>query len=248
MLCRELTLAGRCENQVKLVPLCCRSWTCDHCFPKRLRDLRDIAKAGHPTKFITLTVNPKYWPDPYEATRRLVESWRLIRQQMKREGLAKSVEYLGVIELTKAGVPHLHLLVRMPYVDQEWLSEKMALYMRSPIVDISAVKSQRHVTRYLAKYCSKGPARVGTCKRFFRSRGWCDSAELRHKEKDPRWKWEVLDLHPADAVFAFEICDWHHSMSDANVAVFEARESSRWPSAARPPTWLLKRKQKCNSS
>lgn len=247
MLCRELTLCGRAPDHVKLVPLHCRSWNCEICFPKRLRDLKHLAAAGAPTKFITLTVNPRYYPEPFEALTRLIRSWKTILQRAKRERKAEKIEYLGVVELTKKGVPHLHILARAPYIDQKWLSDRMYELMRSPVVHVTAVRSSRHVARYVSKYVAKGPARIGTHKRFFRSRGYAHWSSGERCRKDSSYTWELLGLSPADAYDAFAFCDWRHSSDEYNAVVFSAGPQSRWPSAAGPPAWLRRRNEKCQT-
>lgn len=239
MLCRELTLANVQHDRVVLCPLKCRSWTCDYCYPGRLRDLRAIAAAGEPSKFITLTIRIGEFDSVECEARRLVEAWRLIRQRAKRERLADKIEFLAVIELTKRGHAHLHILARCPYIEQQWLSDRMREYAGSPIVDISQVKSRRDASRYVAKYMSKGPARIGTCKRYWRSQGYCHAQAVDPTTRKVQGAWSILNLTPIEALQAFQICDWDHRWIDDDTLECVPRgANSRWPCAARPPPWM----------
>lgn len=152
--------------------LSCNRWDCDTCKPRRLRGLKSLAKSGRPTTMITLTCRHTSFDSPAEAAQRLVQSWRLVLQRAKREGIAAGVEYLCVFEQHKSGWPHLHILCRAPYIDQQWLSDRMAEYADGPNVWIRKVRSQRMAAYYVSKYCSKGPHRYDGCKRYWRSQGY----------------------------------------------------------------------------
>lgn len=140
----------------------------------RLRKLRKEAAEGNPQRLITLTINPEQYLSPDHAARTLVKAWRNIVQRAHREGIAERIEYICIFEETKRGWPHLHILARCPYLPQRWLSARMREYANSPIVDVRAVKSRRAASCYVAKYVSKGPGGFDRCKRYWRSRGYCD--------------------------------------------------------------------------
>lgn len=121
---------------------------------------------------VTLTVNTNAFDDVNEAAQALVHSWRMVVQRARREGIAARIPYLAVFEETKQGWPHLHILCRAPYINQAWLSERMAEYAESPIVDIRAVSSSRMASRYVAKYVSKGPGRYDGTKRYWKTQDY----------------------------------------------------------------------------
>lgn len=165
--------------------------------PRRLRALRKLAASGHPTTLITLTVDPSAYVSADAAARRLVESWRMVRQRAKREGLAERIEYIAIFEQTRRGWPHLHILARCPYIPQAWLSKRMEEYADSPIVDIRKVYNRRHASRYVAKYVSKGPGAFYRCKRYFRSQAYGDDGRTPqpvHDSSRPGWATET-DIH-----------------------------------------------------
>lgn len=138
----------------------------------RLRQLRDLGKSGRPSTFITLTASTRWYETPDQMARALVHAWRMVIQRGKREGRFKRLSYLAVFETHKSGFPHLHILARAPWIDQQWLSERMDEYAHGPRVNIQAVRSSRHVSQYVAKYISKGPGRFDGCKRYWRSQDW----------------------------------------------------------------------------
>lgn len=177
MLCTELSVVWQATAGIKCEPLYCRSWGCEICAPRRARRLRYEARRGKPTTFLTLTANPAWGQTPDARARRLVEAWRNIRQAWSRENSGQKLPFLAVFEATRAGEPHLHIIMRAPFIKQSWLSGLMAKYMQSPIVDIRRVQSQRGVAKYIAKYIAKAPKVFEGCKRYWRSLDWFDVAD-----------------------------------------------------------------------
>jgi hypothetical protein len=151
----------------------------------RRSELARIGQRGRPTTFLTLTVNPAKFTSPDERAQRLVSSWRLIRQTMRRRFGIKRVPFLAVFEETENGEPHLHILARMPYVAQRWLSRYMNKLMGAPIVDIQKVRSQNGVARYVSKYVSTAPRMWVGCKRYWTSRDWLFGEKARPEKQGP---------------------------------------------------------------
>jgi len=158
-------------------PLPCRSWNCDYCAPNRRSQLMALAASGSPTRFLTLTVNPTFGADPEARLKALARAWRIVVQRLRRKYAEKPIEYLAVVEETKLGEPHLHILLRAPYLPQALLSRWMGEIINSPIVDIRAVRGVREVIRYIAKYISKAPHQFGHAKRYWHSSAWDEGKE-----------------------------------------------------------------------
>lgn len=190
MFCGQYTACKYADGALDASRLYCRSWRCEECLPRRLRELRKLTASGNPTALITLTWNPEQQATSDEAAKQLVHAWRMIRQRAKRDGIADRIEYIAIFEHTKKGWPHLHILARAPYIPQAWLSARMKEYAGSPIVDIRRVYSKRHASRYVAKYVSKGPAQYVGTKRYFRSQQYStegrDHAPV-HDANKPGW-------------------------------------------------------------
>ena len=169
MLCCEWTLVKSFSTHLTAEPLKCRRWSCDYCQPYRASDLRRQARDGKPDTFLTLTVNPMVGKDPDHRARTLVRAWRLIRLRAIRKYKYKSIPFIAVFEATKAGEPHLHILCRVPWIDQRWLSRQMAELMSAPICDIRRIKHVGQLANYVAKYVGKDPQAFKRCKRYWAS-------------------------------------------------------------------------------
>lgn len=172
MFCRQWTLIKTCSAGKRLTPLKCRSWGCEYCAPWRQKQLWGQAMSGNPTTFITLTVNPAIFSSPAERARELVRAWRLTRAAMKRRWKLTRIPFLAVFEKTQRGEPHLHILARLPFMAQAWLSAQMQRLIGAPVVDIRRVRNVRDVARYVSKYVSKEPQMWEGCKRYWSSLDW----------------------------------------------------------------------------
>lgn len=182
MLCRDWSLVHEVGNHRRAIPLRCRSWSCQLCAPLRRKKLIAQGIKGRPQVLLTLTVNPGYLSSPEERARGLVRAWRNLRQWIRREYDVERLPFLAVMEATKAGEPHLHILARMPYVPQHRLSEKMAEYLDAPVVDIRYIRNPQQAVGYVAKYIGKAPERFGDLKRYWSSQDWLTNAWTKYDE------------------------------------------------------------------
>lgn len=125
----------------------------------------------------------RWHPNPLDASpahrKRLREATR-----SKTLMAQHAIEFLAVIEAQKNGNPHLHIIARMPYVPQAWISSRMSALIGAPICDIRDVAARKKLANYIAKYCGKDPQRFGTCKRYWTSRNWL----LEPKEEKAPWR------------------------------------------------------------
>jgi len=198
-----------------------------------------MAKAGNPTKFVTLTSRRVEGGDPDAAARALVRAWRNIVQRARREGLIDECEYLAVFESTRQGWPHLHILARMGYLDQRWLSERMAEYCDSPVVDIRAVYATGHAAAYIAKYISKGPGRFAGTKRYWRTRRWAEKEAVRPRPVNTVGvtRYRSMD-RPSDLAHVYRIHRW-----DVREDVDGGFEAHRTPEVTWAPSWMSDRQE-----
>lgn len=206
-ICRDWSLVKYEAHQRHCRPLYCRSWSCEVCQPRRRAQLMAQAAGGNPNRFLTLTVNPAIGDSPSDRLRLLARAWRVAVQRLRRAFPGKTIDYLAIVEETKQGEPHLHLLLRAPFIPQGLISAIMGELIESPIVDIRAIKNVRHVIRYVAKYITKAPAQFGTAKRYWCSRTWEAAPPAKTDEKDPlaaKWEVEQRSIHQI-------LSDWLHS-------------------------------------
>ncbi len=184
-ICREWLLHRQSPTYAEAKPLLCRSWQCEHCCPLRKRQLMAQAGQGNPNRFLTLTVNPGYLNTPEERLKALAWAWRTVVKRLRREHKGKVIEYLAVVEETKNGEPHLHILLRSPFFPQQQISAYMAELIHAPIVDIQGLKSARQAVAYVAKYITKKPAQFGTSKRYWSSRHYVIGDGYEQPESPP---------------------------------------------------------------
>lgn len=174
-ICREWLLHRQSTEHAEAKLLECRSWNCDYCQPKRRRALMGLAASGEPNRFLTLTVNPAFSDSPESRLTALARAWRIVVKRLRRRYKGKAIDYLCVVEETKRGEPHLHILLHAPFIPQQLISEWMGELINAPIVDIRSIKSRKQVVAYIAKYISKKPAQFGDHKRYWSSRAYDQS-------------------------------------------------------------------------
>lgn len=200
-ICGQKSLVNSGPHGEQAVSLRCRSWRCEYCREHRQAQLAMLARAGAPTTFLTITVNPKVGDSPNDRASKLAWAWRTLVKRIKRYKRLKSLPYLVVIERTKRGEPHLHVLLRAPYIPQPWLSAQMRDLLDSPIVHIRKVDSNEQAARYVTKYLVKDPHQFGTCKRYWRSRDYAPHwNEHVADEVSPTAHWVVVD-QPLNEIF-----------------------------------------------
>lgn len=138
----------------------------------RRRALVREGQQGQPNRFVTLTVNPAWFDSPEERAAQLAKAWRLVVAAYRHRWPNRECEYMCVFEATQRGEPHLHILWRGGWIDQEWLSDQMRERMGAPVVDVRRVIDQQRVNEYVTKYISKRNIKFGTCKRYWRSKAY----------------------------------------------------------------------------
>jgi len=192
-LCREWTVVKLLDPIRYAKPLKCRSWGCELCAPDRRRQLMALAAAGDPIRFLTLTVNPAVGSSQEERLRMLANAWRITVKRLRRRYEGKEIEYLAVVEETKEGEPHLHILLRSPYIPQAYISECMRAILSSPIVDIRRIRGAKEVVRYVAKYITKAPKQFGSAKRYWTSQNYAlDNPALADEKPEVGPGWQLV--------------------------------------------------------
>jgi hypothetical protein len=190
-ICREWLLHRQSLTHAESKLLLCRSWNCEHCQPIRKRQLMGLATSGQPNRFLTLTVNPAFEDSPEARLTALAKAWNIVCKRLRRRYKGKPIEFLAVVEETKRGEPHLHILLHSPFIPHDLISQYMAELINAPIVDIRSIKSSRQIANYVAKYISKKPAQFGSHKRYWQSRAYDQS----DPEPNPEPTFEGFSWH-----------------------------------------------------
>lgn len=227
-LCREYTLVKHHGGFVHAKPLTCRSWMCEYCAPDRKRKLMASAAHGAPQRFLTLTVNPTIGSSPDERLSLLSAAWRTAVKRLRRHYGQKTIQYLAIVEATERGEPHLHILLRSPYIPQAEISNIMRELIDSPIVDIRKIKNTKELIRYVAKYVTKAPHHFGTGKRYWSTQAWeipPEPDEERDAFRAAKW---VIDHRYIQNVVSFLV------MYEGYVCIQDGPD--RWLFGASPPS------------
>lgn len=168
-ICGEWSLRRDAPTHVDVATLLCNAWTCPQCRSKRRRRLMAEAARGNPNRFLTLTCNPRVGASPEERRSLMGKALATLAKRLRRRYGPSNFEYFVVCESTVLGEPHLHVLVRSPFIPQKLLSSAWRQLMGAPIVDIRKVKDRSKAVTYVAKYVSKSPEHFGFSKRYWQS-------------------------------------------------------------------------------
>jgi len=106
-------------------------------------------RLGGSLRLLTLTTSEESW----EAGKDIQRSFRALVMRLRRRNLCTG--YVRVTEFTKAGRPHLHVIMRGGYIMQWWLSHMWSQIHLSPVVDVRAIHRKVSAASYLAKYLGK---------------------------------------------------------------------------------------------
>lgn len=171
------------DGTAVIVPLRCRRWWCPSCGPfLRDRLVRRIASEDA-NALLTLTCNPRAYASPEEAFRGLSVAVNSLFKRIRRLVHPAPVEYFLVWELTKAGWPHAHVILRGPFVSQTWLSVAWSELSGAYIVDIRGIHQAQAAMAYVAKYLAKEPQVPQGMKRYRSSRGFFAHPDLRSERR-----------------------------------------------------------------
>jgi len=181
-----------------LFVLPCKRWSCQVCARAKITKLAHSVRAAKPTRLLTLTIDPSLYVSPrhaWEETRRCVPL--LIRNLRTLYG---SVEYLRVTEVTKAGWPHYHLLVRSGYLPHPVVRKIWNELTGARIVDLRPVTKCFKAYEYLVKYLSKlhkldwTERHVSYSRNFFPKDDWEPDSPLSYGDET------FHSFHPANYV------------------------------------------------
>jgi hypothetical protein len=211
----------------------CKQWPCPDCSPYLTRKLRSGLLDGAPTKFMTLTCVAVPDETQTERRKRMGKGLLLLMRKIKRRYGLKRLPYAVIVEAHKSGEPHFHVLLRAPFIDQDWVGQQWQALGFGRVAKVDAVWNRYGASRYLTKYLSKAPAKFGTTKRFWYSRDW----KLTPKDK--------AKAHQQTATVrllkGFTIAGYRALLIEAGyelISCTKDRIEARHPGAARaPPLW-----------
>jgi len=148
--------------------------------------------AGAPDTFLTLTTRRNSYGSPEIAALAMSHAWRCLRLRIIRKYRLARLPFLAVFEKHVSGWPHMHLLMRAPFIDYAWLKAQWIDLTGSSVVRIERIYNKRKASGYCAKYCSKAVHKIGTAKRYWQSADYDqrEPYEPEHKGGDDG-VWEI---------------------------------------------------------
>jgi len=180
--CGAGVIVRRDGEQTTVRPILCDRWSCALCGPRRAawlkRQITRTVEGEGLTHFWTLTLR-RYGDEaltPAESVaqfERIQACWNRARLALSRRAKRAGIElkYVWVIETTKAGMPHLHLLTNY----DPGRSVLSAVWMRATgdswVTDDEPIRDEGNAANYIAKYCTEQAT-------IRRQAAWAD---LRHK-------------------------------------------------------------------
>jgi len=205
--CPTGTLVGQTAGAVVLVPAYCRRWACPDCGPIKARLLARRITACPARRFLTLTVRAQPAKDPRIVLDEMTAAWRALWKRIKRLQGEGAKGYVRIVELTKAGNPHLHLALDCRYIHQSVISRWWRELTGSAVVDIRTIRSDRGLARYLAKYLTKAHETLTSRRKWSQSRAFLPPVPPKKLEPDElplAWSWRKGQLADVEAWYAAE--------------------------------------------
>lgn len=162
-------------------------------------------------RFVTLTSSPESKNFVQQDLRRLI-------MRLRRKGVL--TDYIRVVELTKSGFQHVHMIYRGRYIPQPALSNLWDEIHQAPIVDIRSIKASKSHIRGAAGELAKYMAKEGS-RRYSWSWGWVYKGFVRTWTMAKSIFSRITHYHPVLYPF-FRFLDlWHiHLKSRAPPAHF----------------------------
>lgn len=139
------------------------------------------AKRGMPNLFVTLTVPPHKYASYDDQARDMRRGLVLLRRHIAKRFRVENIPFIVVFEKHKSGAPHMHLLMRGPYMHQRVLLALWRNIMGSGGVNIKFIRNTQKVLFYITKYIGKDLAKFEGCKRYWKSQNY----EIEKVEKEP---------------------------------------------------------------
>lgn len=164
----------------------------------RLRAIREARRNTHRRKYPTGARPPGGWK---------LNSHGFVQKKVILDG--EKLPFLAVFERTKAGWPHLHILIRSRWIDHSWLRAQMLDTMKSPIVHIERLHDSRKGAVYCSKYCSKATDKFLFCKRYWCSQNYDLREEYSLAKRRANWSQYSIFKMPIKRLLAhLEYIHW----------------------------------------
>lgn len=170
--CPRGTFFGAGQFHAILGPAWCKSWSCPRCGPRKARALAKRIAQCPGTKLLTLTLPTDTSTTATQKLDYLNGSFRVLVKRLRRAYPASTIRYVKVVELTKNGTPHLHVVMESEYIPQHYISRLWHEITGAKVVDIRRIRRKNGSGRYLAKYLTKSEHHIHGRRRWSQSPGF----------------------------------------------------------------------------
>lgn len=201
----------------------CGKWACGDCARYKVRRLVGLIVAGKPCTFITFTWDASRPESPERARQLMGEAWKLLVARVRRRYPDHEFHYFVAVERTRRGYPHFHVLARVGWIDQRWLSRQCAALWGAPVVDIQPIRTMFGIAFYLGGYLTKSLAKIGTGKRYWFSQGYHVDDAPEPATARPSAPWYYDPETPAMLLARFAAMRWRRvSGTDTRMVIAQA--------------------------
>lgn len=191
---QTLTAFSKRHDRWVTILLPCNQWSCRKCAELKVKRIAFRTNHAKPNRLLTLTIDPEKYSTPREAFEDTSPKVSvLIRQLRPRFG---EIEYLRVTELTVAGWPHYHLLVRSGYLPHPVVRDRWEKLTGATIVDLRQVHNRFRTYTYLVKYLTKMHDLDWTKRHMSHSRKFFPPEETQTGQGDELYETQLEHLHP----------------------------------------------------
>lgn len=171
-LCPEVLRVNSDQYGGEARVLRCKRWSCEICHNYNRMKVMHAARRGQPNLFMTLTCNPANFSSPDEAARDMKRGLSALRRRIARRWKVKNIPFIVVYEKTKKGWPHMHLLMRAPFMHWKVLRAMWQEISGAHQVDVRFIRKATQVLFYVTKYIGKELHAFEGCKRWWRSHNY----------------------------------------------------------------------------
>lgn len=182
-LCTDFCLVNANQQRGTVTGLKCKRWQCSICQPLNRWKVMQLAKRGAPNLFMTLTVSHKKYSSPDEMACDMRRGLVLLRRKIADRWGVENIPFFVVFEKHKSGWPHMHLLLRGPYLHQAVLLGMWRSIMGDAGVNVKEIRKKEAVLAYVVKYIGKDLQKFEGCKRYWRSQNYEMEKEVFEKAK-----------------------------------------------------------------
>lgn len=137
-------------------PILCDRWECPRCGKIKAKRLRRKVRRSWGNKemrHLMLSCNASAW-NIETACKEINHSWDVFLKRLRRRW--PHITFFKALEFTKAGYPHLHILLDT-YIPQHYISRLWKQLFRSPYVFIAqrpSISAIRYITNYATKWAA----------------------------------------------------------------------------------------------